>query len=65
MMTPRNFMENTQTDEEFRQEMIQYIKKHWAGVLGSDIHLLDLPNGLDLIAEKYAFDAQKTLKKAV
>ena len=35
-----------------RREMTEFIRTHFAGVLGDDIRLLDLPNGLELIQEK-------------
>jgi hypothetical protein len=40
-------------DAEFRAQMIGYIRSHFAQILGDDVRLLDLPNGLDLIKEKY------------
>ena len=36
----------------YRAKMIEYIKFHFEDVLGDDIKLLDLPNGLDILAEK-------------
>ncbi|MHC4663344.1 MAG: hypothetical protein ACYS8W_16915 [Planctomycetota bacterium] len=41
-----------QEESVFRAQMIEYIKAHFADVLGDDIKLLDLPNGLDILAEK-------------
>ena len=41
------------TDEEFRKSINTYIKEQFADLLGDDIALLDLPNGLDLIQQKY------------
>ena len=36
----------------FQDEMIDYIKRHFADMLGPDAALLDTPGGLDLLAEK-------------
>ena len=38
--------------EEFRARMIEYIRIHFADLLGKDARLLDEPNGLDLIQQK-------------
>lgn len=35
-----------------RDEMVQYIRTHFADVLGSDAALLDTPGGLDALAAK-------------
>lgn len=40
------------TDEQFRARMLDYIRTHFADVLGKDARLLDQPNGLDLIQDK-------------
>ena len=37
------------TDAEFRIRMIQHIKETYGDVLGKDINLLDLPNGLEIV----------------
>jgi len=39
--------------DEFRISMCQFIREHFAEVLGDDILLLDRPEGLDLLCEKY------------
>ena len=38
--------------EESRIEMTKYIRENFSDVLGDDVQLLDLPNGLDLIQDK-------------
>ena len=52
---------NTQVknDEQFRKSMAAYIKEQFAGLLGEDIQLLDLPNGVNLIKEKYGIGESK------
>ncbi|MGD0093945.1 MAG: hypothetical protein ABSE73_28890 [Planctomycetota bacterium] len=42
---------------DFRSQMIEYIKTHFGDFLGEDVELLDLPDGLDLIQEKYPLRA--------
>lgn len=37
-----------------RAEMIRYIRAHFADLLGEDVRLLDLPNGLEILSKKYA-----------
>ena len=32
--------------------IVKYIKGHYGELLGDDVKLLDLPNGLDLVLEK-------------
>lgn len=41
------------TDDEFRKSVIEYIKEQFSDLLGKDVALLDLPNGLDIVKEKY------------
>ncbi len=36
-----------------RAAMRGYIREHFAARLGPDANLLDLPNGLDLLSQKY------------
>ena len=38
----------------FQEKMIEYIKLNFSDILGEDIHLLEQPNGLDLLQEKIA-----------
>lgn len=38
---------------DFQAQMITYIRKHFAKRLGRDIELLDLPDGIELLAEKH------------
>ncbi len=40
------------TRQEARAEMTEFIRRRFSGLLGTKIHLLDLPNGLDLIEEE-------------
>ncbi len=35
----------------FRKAMIEYIKQNFSHILGSDVVLLDYPNGLELLRE--------------
>lgn len=39
--------------DEFRLSMSQFIREHFAEILGEDILLLDKPEGLDLLCQKY------------
>ena len=39
---------------DFRAGMLDYIRRHFAGLLGEDIQLLDQPGGLDAIRAKYS-----------
>lgn len=48
----------------FQDKMIAYIRDHFSDLLGSDAALLDLDNGLDLIANKYGFDRSGTSRAA-
>lgn len=34
---------------EYRSKVIEYMKRHFADVLGQDIFLLDIPGGLDVL----------------
>ena len=43
---------NWSTKEEARIQMKRYIRAHFSELLGTDIQLLDLPNGLDLIQDR-------------
>jgi hypothetical protein len=36
----------------FQEEMIDYIKTHFADMLGPDVALLETPGGLDALADK-------------
>ena len=40
-------------EKDLRSQMILYIKKHFSDVLGDDVKLLDMPDGLAIIADKY------------
>ncbi|OGH55546.1 MAG: hypothetical protein A3G34_00520 [Candidatus Lindowbacteria bacterium RIFCSPLOWO2_12_FULL_62_27] len=51
MVLPKNGAFNWSTAEEARMRMTEYIRSHFSGLLGEDIKLLDLPNGLDLIQD--------------
>ncbi len=44
-------------EKDLRSQMVLYIKKHFADILGDDVKLLDRPDGLALIAEKYGLHA--------
>ena len=54
MIIPDTPLYNAKSDAEFRLRMIQHIKDAYAEVLGKDVRLLDLPNGLDLVQAKIA-----------
>jgi len=43
---------NWSNKEEARIKMTKYIRSHFSELLGADIQLLDLPNGLDLIQDR-------------
>ena len=49
MILPNTPLYQAKTDAEFRIRMIQHIKETYGDVLGKDINLLDLPNGLDIV----------------
>ena len=40
-------------EEDLRKKMIRYIRRHFSGLLGDDVRLLDLPNGLEILRKKY------------
>jgi hypothetical protein len=44
-------MDQAQRDAHFRSQMIAYIRRHFADVLGEHVALLDREDGLDTIAE--------------
>ncbi|MBF0408309.1 MAG: hypothetical protein HQM10_13245 [Candidatus Riflebacteria bacterium] len=52
MILPDTPLFNSKSDAEFRIRMIQYIKDTYQDLLGPDIKLLDLPNGLELVQAK-------------
>lgn len=41
--------------DEVRLRMVQFIKTHYAQMLGKDIELLDQPGGLEKLHKKYCF----------
>ena len=47
----------TSIDDEVRTRMIQFIKTHYAHVLGNDLELLDTPGGLETLHKKYCSHA--------
>lgn len=49
MILPNTPLFQAKSDAEFRIRMIQYIKESYGEVLGNDINLLDLPNGLEIV----------------
>ena len=49
MILPNTPLYQAKTDAEFRIRMIQHIKENYGDVLGKDINLLDLPNGLEIV----------------
>lgn len=52
MIIPDTPLYRSKTDAEFRIRMIHHIKQTYKDLLGPDIKLLDLPNGLDLVQAK-------------
>lgn len=52
MILPKTPLYQSKTSAEFRIRMIQHIKNSYKDILGKDINLLDLPNGLDLVQAK-------------
>ena len=52
MIIPKTPLYQSKTGAEFRIRMIQHIKSAYKDILGKDINLLDLPNGLDLVQAK-------------
>ena len=52
MILPNTPLYQSKTDAEFRVRMIQHIKNAYKDLLGSDIKLLELPNGLDLLQSR-------------
>ena len=49
VILPNTPLNQAKTDSEFRIRMIQHIKDVYKDVLGNDINLLDLPNGLEIV----------------
>ncbi len=49
MIFPNTPLYQASTDAEFRRLMIEHIKESYGEVLGNDINLLDLPNGLEIV----------------
>ncbi len=43
---------NVSGTEEFQGRLKSWIREHYSTVLGKEIHLLDQPNGIDLIDHK-------------
>lgn len=39
--------------KDIREKMINFIRKHYADTLGSDLDLLDRPDGLERLHKKY------------
>jgi hypothetical protein len=52
MIIPNTPLYQAKTDAEFRIRMIHHIKTAYKDVIGNDVNLLDLPNGLDLLQAK-------------
>lgn len=49
MILPNTPLFQAKTDAEFRIRMIQHIKENYGDLLGKDVNLLDLPNGLEIV----------------
>ena len=47
------------TGEDFSLKMISYIRENFGHILGADVNLLDHPNGLDLISQKYGIGSAR------
>jgi len=54
----------TEKEEEFRRQMVGYIKTHFADILGDDVKILDLPNGLDILSERLGLRVSSASKAA-
>lgn len=52
MILPKTPLFQAKSAAEFRIRMIDHIKTVYKDILGDDIKLLDLPNGLDLVQAK-------------
>jgi hypothetical protein len=52
MILPNTPLYQAKSDAEFRLRMIQHIKAAYKDLLGDDIKLLDLPNGLDIVQRR-------------
>jgi hypothetical protein len=52
MIIPDTPLYQAKTDAEFRIRMIHHIKTAYKDIIGNDVNLLDLPNGLDLLQAK-------------
>lgn len=50
MIIPKEFQ--FMSDADAREKMTAYIRKHFSGILGSKINLIDAPNGLELIRQE-------------
>ncbi|MBF0503062.1 MAG: hypothetical protein HQM09_23240 [Candidatus Riflebacteria bacterium] len=62
MVLPDTPLYNSKSDAEFRVRMIGHIKEAYKDLLGADIKLLDLPDGLNLVQAKVQemlYDASK------
>ena len=52
VILPNTPLFQAKTNAEFRIRMIQHIKENYGDLLGKDINLLDLPNGLEIVQAK-------------
>ncbi|MFZ5950485.1 MAG: hypothetical protein ACOYXC_07255 [Candidatus Rifleibacteriota bacterium] len=52
MILPNTPLYQAKTDAEFRIRMMHHIKTAYRDLVGNDVNLLDLPNGLDLLQAK-------------
>ena len=62
MILPNTPLYQSKTDAEFRIRMVQHIKTAYKDIIGNDVNLLDLPNGLDLLqarVQQKLFDMSK------
>lgn len=50
MIVPKEFQFTSDADA--REKMTAYIRRHFSGLLGSKVNLIDAPNGLDLIQQE-------------
>jgi hypothetical protein len=39
-------------DKDFQARMVEYIREHFADLLGQDMGLLDVPGGLEILSKK-------------
>ncbi len=59
MIFPDDDSSFLEAEKDLKSQMILYIRKNFTDILGDDVKLLDEPNGLALIAEKYGLHSDE------